>query len=259
MKYFLHDTNAFNDEKVTELFMKFGYEGLGLFYTILEKFASQEKPIKTDVIKSQLKIGKRLNKCWKFMEEIDLIQSVNGESFNKQLLNFSESYQIKKEKTRIKVAEWREKQANKENVTGYVPVSNPPKVKKSKVKESKVIKNPFHSKMKTVFMDFYKSKSETEYYWTGTDGNHINQLTKKLISKIEESGKIVSCENLTEIFKVLLNKLPEWYLTDGLSVSVINSKFNEIITQIKTKKSGSKQITDEDIERHFANEQDRFK
>ena len=140
MKYFLHDTNAFNDEKVTELFMKFGYEGVGLFYTILEKFANQEKPIKTNVIKAQLKIGKRLNKCWNFMEEIDLIQSVNGESFNKQLLNFSESYQIKKEKTRKKVAEWRKKQADAESVTDYVPVSNPPKVKESKVKGSKVIK-----------------------------------------------------------------------------------------------------------------------
>ena len=46
MKYFLHDSNAFNDEKITELYINFGYEGLGLFYTILEKLASQEKPVK---------------------------------------------------------------------------------------------------------------------------------------------------------------------------------------------------------------------
>jgi hypothetical protein len=43
MKYYLHDSNSFNDEKITELFIKFGYEGLGLFYTCLEKFAQQEK------------------------------------------------------------------------------------------------------------------------------------------------------------------------------------------------------------------------
>ena len=82
MKYFLHDTNSFDDEKVTELYIRFGYEGLGLFYTALEKIAKQEKPIKTDVLKAQLKVGKRLNKCWKFMEEIELISSLNGESFN---------------------------------------------------------------------------------------------------------------------------------------------------------------------------------
>jgi len=137
MKYFLHDTNSFDDEKVTELFMKFGYEGLGLFYTVLEKLAKQEKPVKTDVLKAQLKVGKRLNKCWTFMEEIGIIHSNNGETFNKQLLNFSEKYQIKKEKTRKKVSEWREKQKDSETVTSYVPIRNALKVKESKVKESK--------------------------------------------------------------------------------------------------------------------------
>jgi len=138
MKYFLHDTSSFQDEKITELYINFGYEGLGLFYTLLEKIAYQEKPIKTDILKHQLKVGKRLEKCWIFMEEIGIISSNNGETFNEQLLNFSEKYQIKKEKTRKKVSEWRDKQRDVKNVTDYVMVSNPPKVKESKVKESKV-------------------------------------------------------------------------------------------------------------------------
>ena len=62
MKYFLHDSNAFNDEKITELYINFGYEGLGLFYTILEKLAGQEKPVKTLVLKKQLNVGKKLEK-----------------------------------------------------------------------------------------------------------------------------------------------------------------------------------------------------
>ena len=138
MKYYLHDTSAFDDEKISELFINFGYEGLGLFYTALEKIGKQEKPIKTDVLKAQLRVGKRLEKCWLFMEEIGLVSSSNGESFNNQILNFSETYQIKKEKTREKVSEWRKKQLNIKNVTSYVPVSNLPKVNESKVNESKV-------------------------------------------------------------------------------------------------------------------------
>jgi hypothetical protein len=55
MKYYLHDSNAFNDEKITELFINFGYEGLGLFYTILEKLSLQEKPVKTIGIKNTIK------------------------------------------------------------------------------------------------------------------------------------------------------------------------------------------------------------
>lgn len=133
MKYFLHDTSAFDDEKITELFIKFGYEGIGLFYTALEKIARQEKPVKTEVLKTQLRVGKRLEKCWLFMEEIGILSSNNGETFNEQLLKFSGKYQINKEKTRKKVSEWRERKRVEENVTGYVPVSNPPKVKESKV------------------------------------------------------------------------------------------------------------------------------
>lgn len=139
MKYYLHDTSAIEDEKVAELFIRFGYEGVGLFYVILEKIGKQEKPIKTLVLKSQLKVGKRLEKCWNFMEEIGLISSNNGETFNKQLLNFSEKYQIKKEKNAKRISEWRKNQEIMENVTRYEQVCNSPKVKKSKVKEIKII------------------------------------------------------------------------------------------------------------------------
>jgi len=138
MKYFLHDSNSFNDEKITELYLEYGYEGLGLFYTILEKLALQEKPIKTNVLKHQLNVGKKLEKCWRFMEEIDLISSNNNETFNKQLLNFSQKYQVSKEKNAKRISEWRENQAVKENVTRSENVSNADKVKESKVKESKV-------------------------------------------------------------------------------------------------------------------------
>lgn len=135
MKYFLHDSNAFNDEKISELFIKFGYEGIGLFFTILEKISSQEKPIKTSVLKHQLKVGKKLEKCWSFMEEIELISSNNGETFNKQLLNFSEKYKIKKQKNAERISKWRENQLVTENVTRSENVRNAPKVKLSKEKE----------------------------------------------------------------------------------------------------------------------------
>jgi hypothetical protein len=129
-----------DDEKVTELFKEFGYEGTGLFHAILEKLAKQEKPIKTSVLKYQLKVGKKLEKCWSFMESLGIISSNNGDTFNKQLLNYAEKYQIKKEKTAKKVAEWRKNQEDNENVTSYETPCNPPKGKESKVKESKVIK-----------------------------------------------------------------------------------------------------------------------
>lgn len=168
MKYYLHDSSSFNDEKITELYLEFGYEGLGLFYTILEKLALQEKPIKTIVLKHQLNVGKKLEKCWRFMEEIDLISSNNGETFNKQLLNFSQKYQVSKEKNAKRISEWRENQAVKENVTRLENVSNANKVKESKVneikeKESKVsfseMLSPYALELNSEYDNFFS-------YWT---------------------------------------------------------------------------------------------
>jgi hypothetical protein len=185
MKYYLHDSNSFNDEKVTELYMAFGYEGLGLFYTALEKFAQQEKPIKTAVLKRQLNIGKKLEKCWSFMESIGLISSNNGESFNKQLLKFSENYKIKKEKSAERLKQWRENQQVTENETHSESVRNATKVKISKVKESKVKKVIFIPPvLNDVLLYFdengYSKEAATKafnYYtnlgWKNSKGNQV--------------------------------------------------------------------------------------
>jgi hypothetical protein len=150
MKYYLHDTNAFSDEKVTELFLQYGYEGLGLFYTVLEKIAAQEKPIKTSILKKQLQVGKRLEKCWSFMEEIGIISSSNGETFNERILSYSEKYKIQKDNNRKRVEKFRKEHSeNKgitENVTHYVTGvkrnGNASKVKESKVKVVEGIVTP---------------------------------------------------------------------------------------------------------------------
>jgi hypothetical protein len=198
--------------------MKFGYEGLGLFYTILEKIALQEKPVKTDVLKKQLFVGKRLNKCWNFMEEIGIISSNNGETFNKQLLNFSEKYQIKKQKNAKRISEWRKNQADKENVTRYEHVCNTPKVKESKVKEIKEIKE---NKEKTfsVFWDSFhlitgKNKTDKEptfKYWqkmTDSECEKANDNIKLYFDSLSDNKyckkarTYLSDKNYNDEFKV---------------------------------------------------------
>jgi len=199
MKYFLHDSNAFNDEKITMLFMNFGYEGIGLFFTILEKLASQEKPIVTEVLKHQLKVGKKLIKCWEFMEEIELISSNNGETFNEQLLNFSEKYKIKKEKNAKRILEWRNNQPDAKNVTCYESVRNTPKVKESKVniskeniigKPKKVFTAPSSLDVESFFFEngFTKESGKKAYLyysegdWTDSKGNKVLNWKQKMRS-----------------------------------------------------------------------------
>lgn len=196
MKYYLHDSNSFNDERITELYIKFGYEGLGLFYTILEKFAAQEKPVKTIVLKKQLDVGKRLEKCWEFLEEIGLIQSENGESFNIRILNFAGKYKIKNQKNAERVSEWRNNQQVIKNVTHYEQDSNANKVNKSKVKESKV-NRLFIKPTINEFLEYGISQGADEQTinkiyqsydvadWHDAQGKKIKNWKQKLINRLQ--------------------------------------------------------------------------
>lgn len=207
MKYFLHSTDAFEDEKISELFMEFGYEGLGLFYTVLEKIAKQEKPIKTMVLKSQLKVGKKLDKCWKFMESLGILSSNNGETFNKQLLNYSESYKIKKEKTAEKVRQWRDKQLLTENVTSYETGCNPSKVKESKVKESKVNK-----KEKEKSANAPPDELKNDEPKISVSEQKKTEQQKKAIAAAKLSFETSNCQFSNEFKKVWLQlcEMPKW-------------------------------------------------
>lgn len=243
MKYYLHDTSAFEDEKVSELFINYGYEGVGLFYVILEKLGKQEKPIKTTVLKSQLKIGKKLEKCWNFMESLGIISSNNGETFNKQLLNFSETYQIKSEKNAKRISEWREKQTDAKNVTCSESVRNAPKVKVSKVKVSKENNNTCetssHTTLKNFFFEFYEKKNDVPFLnWNGRDAKALNELIKKMIKLHEEKKLDISPPAIENSIKVMLNQITDQWILDHISISLVNSKFSEIISNIKSSKNG---------------------
>ena len=235
MKYFLHDSNAFNDEKVTQLFIKYGYEGVGLFYTILEKLSLQEKPVLTSVLKHQLKVGKRLNKCWNFMESIELISSNNGETFNKQLLNFSEKYLIKKEKNKERIAEWRKNQQDSENVTRNKSVRNTPKDKISKDNISKGTdpENGSYKKFVDLWFLFYEKQTELKFDFKAIHGKKI----KSIIAYLENLSKD---KNFTgaELFEQILNKwnlLDDWEQKNYLDLSVLDQKLPIIVNQLKTK------------------------
>ncbi len=186
MKYYLHDSTAFSDEKVTLLYLKFGFEAIGLFYIILEKLALQEQPINEIVLKSQLNIKKRLQKQLNFMYEIGILSLRNGDVFNENLLSYSQKYQIKKEKTRKRVSEWRKNQDNTKNVTGYKHVRNTDKDKISKDKEN----------IKEIIL-YLNSKS-------GKNFKFSTEKTKKLI-------KLRLTEFCIEDFKIVIdNKISDW-------------------------------------------------
>jgi hypothetical protein len=235
MKYYLHDSSSFNDEKITELYLEFGYEGLGLFYTILEKLAMQEKPIKTKVLKHQLNVGKKLEKCWSFMEEIDLISTNNGETFNKQLLNFSQKYQVSKEKNAKRIAEWRENQSVSENVTRYEHVSNTPKVNKSKVKESKVnnSKVDFNEMLLPHANDLGPEYMNFAMYWMEQDekgrerwqSEKFFDIKRRITTWMNNASKFTSNKPQQQLGKLQQNMISLKNVHDQLTEEIQNGTF----------------------------------
>lgn len=263
MKYFLHDTSAFSDEKITMLHMKFGFEGVGLFYTILERIAQQEKPIAESVLKAQLNIRKKLQKQLDFMYEIDILSIKNGEVFNENLLSFSQKYQIKKEKTRKRVSEWREKQKDSENVTNYEHVRNAGKDNISKVKESKVNKtykttllsslknedvdNKEYLELTIAFRDLFKKNlSEKNISTSKIDkakGSWIDPI--RLIIESDRYTK----DDLRDVWN-FLNKDVFWK-SNILSTSKLREKFNTLLSQARKPDKESKKNNSNEIDYSF--------
>ena len=183
------------------------------------------------------------------MYKIDILSVKNGEVFSETLLNFSEKYQIKKEKTKKRVSEWREKQKDKENVTGYERVSNARKVKLnkvklSKVKESKLSEPSLHSVLKNIFEEFYNRGREENlwYYWEGKDGKSLKLLIPKLkkLCKGQE-------DKMPDTFRAMLEKNTDKWINERLAMTLINSKYNEIVRKIK----GSTDLEIEEFERKY--------
>lgn len=163
----MHDTNAHQDEKITRLFIKYGYEGTGLFFAILERIAYHEKPVNTEVLKRQLQVGKKLEKIWQYIEQIGLISSKNDETFNENVLKFAQKYQEKKEKNRERVSQWRDNQQDPKSVTHYESVRNKPN--KTRLDQTKPDSNnnndanaPGESDLFDTFWDLYKKKKDTK-------------------------------------------------------------------------------------------------
>jgi hypothetical protein len=118
------------------------------------------------------------------MESLGILSSNNGETFSKQLLNFSQKYQIKKEKNKEKIKQWRENQSVIENVTSYEPICNSSKVNKNKVNKNKVnilediksyfLENGYSEIAAKKFFDYYSVAN-----WKDSKGNEVKNWKQK--------------------------------------------------------------------------------
>jgi hypothetical protein len=113
------------------------------------------------------------------------------------------------------------------NVTDNVIVTDKVKVIKDNNKDV--------AKMPLVYyqpcLDFWLKEFHPDWTFGGVQGKAL----KSLIKKIEKLRKNEN-DSIVELFKIICWKLPDWYKDKDLPI--IDSKFNEIIEQIKTQNNG---------------------
>ena len=95
-----------------------------------------------------------------------------------------------------------------------------------------------HSILKEIFLDYYLANKQMEFYWNAKEARSLKNLITKLKHYTDE-------KKIPDAFRIMLEQNKDKWINDNLSVSIINSKFNEIVSKIK----GSVDPRLEEIER----------
>jgi len=154
--YFSHDSNAHKDPKILKLRAKFGWEGYGIYWAVIETLREQDgyrwKAEDKELLSYSFANGEAIvNEVIDYCLEIGLLIEVDGFIQSNSLIRRME---IKEEKRKKKVEagkkgaekRWEEKQNDsnaiaKEKQNDSNAIAKNGKEKESKVKESKVKEN----------------------------------------------------------------------------------------------------------------------
>lgn len=106
--------------------------------------------------------------------------------------------------------------------------------------------NPLNSEARKLFEEHYRGLFSSNYYWSAKDAGSMSSLLKKLKYQREQKKMPIDDQNVLNALKYLLDSITEGWIFENFSVTNINSKFNEIVSQIiaRKKENGSIKSTD---------------
>ena len=85
-------------------------------------------------------------------------------------------------------------------------------------------------------IDFWLKEFKVGWEFGGQHGKAMKSIIKKIENKLKQSKKEINLDSVLDVFKIICLKLPEWYKDKDLQI--IDSKFNEIITEIQKEANG---------------------
>lgn len=96
--------------------------------------------------------------------------------------------------------------------------------------------NPLNSEARKLFEERYQALFSSNYYWSAKNAGNMSSLLKKLKFQREKKNLPIDDQGVLNALKYLLDSITDGWILENFSVTNINSKFNEIVSQIMARK-----------------------
>ena len=121
------------------------------------------------------------------------------------------------------------KEKKNKNITPSPPLKGGGRKNKNEPKE-------INSKARFLFEEYFKNTFSNSYYWTAKDAGAMSQLLKKLTFSRTQKNMPVDDDSVLYALQILLSSIKEGWIFENFSVANINSKYNEIISNVRNGK-----------------------
>jgi len=130
-----------------------------------------------------------------------------------------------------------------ENDSGFINTESEPELIQKEKKKSppycaappKEKKKSIHDDLRELFMTYYFREKDLEYIWSSVDAVQLKKVTGKIEALLLASNQPSEPDKILNAFDyMLLNlKLKEPWVYDHLTVPILNSQFNVIVSKIR--------------------------
>ena len=91
--------------------------------------------------------------------------------------------------------------------------------------------------LKPIFESFFKSKTNMDFVWCAKEMKSLKDFGEKLRASIEAKDNPHDDEHIASALPIFLSKIDDPWVLSHLSPSILNSKYNELISHISRQRT----------------------
>ena len=91
--------------------------------------------------------------------------------------------------------------------------------------------------LKPIFESFFKSKTDMDFVWSAKEMKSLKGLGEKLRASIKAKDNPHDDQHIASALPIFLSKIDDPWVLSHLSPSILNSKYNELISHISRQRT----------------------